>query len=105
MTTPTGTLLGFVLGALHRHDGSPTIVYVRRSLNDGGTWTAAAPILLDPANRTHFTGAAIVDPTTGAVHYMYQQDVGTDGPPGCAGCVQRMVTSHDGGLSWTAPAS
>jgi hypothetical protein len=33
VTTPNGTLLAFVLGALHRHDGSPTIVCpLRRTL-------------------------------------------------------------------------
>ena len=111
VTTPSGTLLAFVLGALHRHDGSPTIIYLRRSVDNGSTWLPATPILLDPTNRTHFTGAALVDVKGGAVHYLFQTDVytadpvtGPRGPAACPGCIQRIITSHDDGANWTKPA-
>eukprot|EP00729_Bicosta_minor_P007398 gene7398-18685_t len=115
VTTVKGTLLAFVLGALHRHDNSPTIIYLRRSVDYGATWSTAAPILLDPTNATHFTGAAIVDPATSAIHYLFQQDgpgaggEATLGDKGdrlisCPGCMQHIISSHDDGVTWSKPA-
>jgi sialidase-1 len=133
VTTGKDTLLAFVLGAIHRHDGSPTIIFLRRSVDNGTTWSTATPVLLDPSNKTHYTGAAVVDPATNAVHYLYQEDVYQSDPAGgggaadapfhinhrpagappppppppsarpCGGCVQRITSSYDDGLSWTTP--
>ena len=75
---------------------------MRRSVDDGLTWSTATPVLLDPTNRTHFTGAAVVDPRTHTVHYVFQEDVA--GAKDCTvGCAQRIVSSHDDGISWSTP--
>lgn len=59
-------------------------------------------MLLDPTNRTHFTGAAVVDPATHTVYYVFQEDAA--GVKDCrAGCVQRIISSRDDGITWSEP--
>jgi hypothetical protein len=79
--------------------------------NDGLTWSAPVRIPLDPTSSTvdHFLPAIGTDPTTGAatahlslLYYFYPVS-------NCTGSTcalnAAMVTSQDGGASWTVPTS
>jgi len=70
VATPKGTLLAFVMGRMHRTEDTPNIVYIRRSFDDGASWTEAVAMLNDPSNRTRFGGAPVVCPRTGAVTFV-----------------------------------
>ena len=62
VSTPRGTLLAIINGRMHRRDVTPNIIYLRRSVDDGATWSEAVPMLSDPNNATEYGGAPIVDP-------------------------------------------
>ena len=94
--TTKGTLLAFVQGRMHRTDATPTIVYMRRSTDGGATWAEPVPILSDPTNRTDYLGEPIVDPATGAIHFLWSGDNGTR----CSACYLHITSSADDGLSW-----
>ena len=61
VTTLKGTLLAFCAGRFHRTDMTPNIIYLRRSEDDGLTWTPAQVVLSDPKNGTEYGGAPVVD--------------------------------------------
>ena len=101
IATPNGTLLAFVMGRMHRTDSSPNIVYLRRSFDDGTSWEPAQPILSDPMNRTVYGGAPVINPVTGAVIFVHNQQVG--GSHGCGGCLLWGTSSTDDGATWSTP--
>ena len=88
---------------MHQTDITPTIVYVRRSTDNGKTWSKATAVLNDPKNRTLFSGAAVVDPKSGAIHYVHQEMLFRSASDGCSGCHLHITSSYDDGLSWSAP--
>eukprot|EP01079_Euglenida_sp_SAG-EU17-18_P000165 gene165-2360_t len=103
VTSCNGTLLAFIMvnrcadrlpwdlgmGRFHRTDATPNIVYLRRSFDDGETWTPASRVLQDPHNRTEFGGAPVVDPATGMIHFIHNAATG----PGCSACGLRVTSS------------
>jgi len=103
VTTLNGTLLAFVAGRMHRTDITPNILYLRRSEDDGATWTPAQAVLQDPHNRTEYGGAPVVDPATGKVHLIFTANV--FGAAGCTGCPLHVTSSGDGGRTWSPPRS
>ena len=100
VSTPSGTLLAIINGREHRRDVTPNIIYLRRSVDDGATWSDAVPLLSDPNNATEYGGAPVVDPT-GAITYVHTKYV--FGSHGCGGCVQWGTRSVDDGLTWSTP--
>ena len=101
VATPSGTLLAFVMGRMHRTDYTPNIVYLRRSIDDGATWSEAEAILSDPHNRTMFGGVPVVDPSTGTVTFVHNQAVLGDEAMRCSGCMLWGMTSTDDGATWS----
>ena len=101
VTTPRGTLLAFIDGRLRRHDITPTIIYLRRSTDDGRTWSAPTPVLQDPTNHTEFSGEPVVDPLTGVVHFVYNAASFVRHAPPCSACTHFVTRSGDDGLTWT----
>lgn len=79
---------------------TPNIIYLRRSVDAGATWTKAVALLRDPQNGTEFGGAPVVDPMTGNVHLVYTADVFEKR---CSGCPQWIISSTDDGASWSTP--
>ncbi|HEY5094525.1 MAG TPA: sialidase family protein [Candidatus Eremiobacteraceae bacterium] len=79
------------------------------SSKDGATWSAAAPIPIDPLNSTidHFIPGFAVDPNTKgssahlALTYYYYPNVNC-GKFTCK-LHAAMISSHDGGASWAPP--
>ena len=101
VSTPSGTLLAIINGREHRRDVTPNIIYLRRSVDDGATWSDAVPMLSDPNNATEYGGAPVVDPVSGAITYVHTKFV--FGSHGCGGCVQWGTRSVDDGLTWSTP--
>ena len=102
LTSSNGTLLAFIAGRFHRTDMTPNIIYLRRSFDDGATWTEAAAILNDPTNRTEFGGAPVLCPKTGAIILVHTQNGPSSGGP-CPACLQWQMESHDHGATWSEP--
>ena len=100
VTTNNGTLLAFVAGRMHRTDYTPNLIYLRRSVDYGASWSPAVAILFDPANRTEFGGQPIVDESTGAIHYLYNA---ANSHIKCSACKLNIITSKDDGQTWSAP--
>ena len=101
VATSNGTLLAFVMGRMHRTDATPNIVYLRRSHDDGATWEKAVPVLNDPTNRTMYGGAPVIDPVTGAVHFVH--NAANWGARDCSACILKVISSYDNGATWSAP--
>ena len=100
VTTRSGTLLALIAGRFHRTDITPNIIYMRRSVDSGATWSVAVPILSDPANHTMYSGAPVVDPTTGKIHFIFSASHFRH----CDGCPLHITTSGDDGMTWSTPA-
>ena len=71
VTAPNGDVLAFALGRFHRTDATPNIVYFRRSTDNGNTFQPPAVLLSDPNNGTEYGGVPVVDPVSGAIHYVH----------------------------------
>lgn len=99
-TTLKGTLLAFVAGRFHRTDITPNILYLRRSVDNGKTWTPAQALLQDPTNGTEYGGAPIVDLQTGRVNFVFSANVFHKK---CSGCNLHMTSSNDDGITWSVP--
>ena len=51
VSTPRGTLLAIINGREHRRDVTPNIIHLRRSVDDGATWSDAVPLLRRSSRR------------------------------------------------------
>jgi len=97
VSSTNGTLLAFIMGRFHRRDNTPNIVYLRRSFDDGKTWLPPAIVLSDPNNATEYGGAPVVDPATGAIHFIHN----AANRARCSACQLRVTSSFDHGHTWS----
>ena len=100
VTSLNGTLLAFIAGRFHRTDITPNNIYLRRSLDAGKTWLPAQTVLTDPHNGTEYSGAPVVDPATGTIHYIFTANVFGHA---CSGCAQHIMSTTDDGATWSVP--
>jgi hypothetical protein len=93
--------------SFHTNCSANDMVFI--SSTDGTTWSAPAPIPIDPPNGKvdHFIPGFAVDQTTKgnsahlALAYYYYKDVNC-GPATCK-LFAGMISSHDSGTSWGSP--
>ena len=104
VSTLNGTLLAFVAGREHRTDYTPNIIYLRRSQDDGATWTEAVPVLEDPTNCTEFDVTPVVDASDGRIHLIHHRRPWCGHHMGCPMCLLWDAVSSDDGATWGAAA-
>jgi len=104
VSTLNGTLLAFVAGREHRTDYTPNIIYLRRSQDDGATWTEAVPVLEDPTNCTEFDVTPVVDASDGRIHLIHHRLPWCGHHMGCPKCLLWDAVSSDDGATWGAAA-
>ena len=100
ITSLRGTLLAFAYGKYHRTDSTPNQIFLRRSEDDGITWTAAREVIYDTTNRTEFYGAPLLDAHTGRMTYLFAL---YKWHTPAIGCALHSVASDDDGKTWSQP--
>ena len=103
VTMQNGTLVVIAQGKLlTQHDRGPTQVLLRRSHNNGATWSTPAVVLSDPHNRSQFDATLTYLPASDALLLVYQQ---SDPTKHCGACVSFVRRSTDFGRSWSSPTT
>lgn len=111
ITTTKGTLLAFCEGRKNGAGDTGDIdVLVKRSANEGGTWSEQQ-VIWDDSINTCGNPCAVVDESTGTIWLLLTHNLGCDKEPDIAKKTARstrtvwVTKSHDDGLSWSKPAN
>jgi BNR repeat-like domain len=77
----------------------PTMLSISRSTDQGATWSRSIPVaVLDPTDNSFFANAA-----EGPTGTLYVSWISAD--PGGASYALQLISSSDGGASWSLPAT
>ncbi|CAG0918799.1 unnamed protein product [Notodromas monacha] len=69
--TPTGSLLAFAEARRRKDSFSDVMILMRRSLDQGKTWSKAAKLVKAKKNQTFFSPAPVVDMRNGVVSVLF----------------------------------
>ncbi len=89
-----GTIMAFSEGRLRRGDASPHHIVLKRSRDNGRTWTASRIIVKSDGNSCYANPTPVID-KKGTLHLFYAQNFHNDSSK------LFQITSKDNGNSWS----
>ena len=109
LATPSGAVLAICEGRKRdRSDSGDIDLVVRRSVDNGRTWSGLQ-VIWDDGDNTCGNPCAVVDRATGVIWLLMTHNLGTDREPeiiaqtSTASRTVWVCSSADDGLTWTAP--
>lgn len=104
--TPDNTVLAFAEGRYQTCDAGPRDIELRRSTDDGRTFTASQIVVPSDGTTESFGNpTALVDRRTDTVFLFYNEGFREAGNTTCSADSARVFyrTSHDDGRTWSGP--
>ncbi|MGC4938102.1 exo-alpha-sialidase [Kribbella sp. DT2] len=102
---PDDTILVATEGRHEVCDAGPRDLLVRRSSDGGNTWEATQTLVASVDGQSWGNPAFVVDRTTGGIFLFYMLSLRLPENTTCSGDIGDlyMISSADGGRTWTAP--
>lgn len=104
---PDDTILVATEGRHEVCDAGPRDLLVRRSTDGGDTWTATETLVASVDGQSWGNPAFVVDRVTGGIFLFYQLSIRLPENTSCSGDIGElyMISSADGGRTWSQPAA
>jgi sialidase-1 len=102
ITTRNGSLVAIAQGKLFgRGDSGATNIMLRRSDNNGASWSAPSVVLSDPLKKSAFDAVLAYEPQDDTLMVLFH-DTCANMSKVCGPCVSSLKRSSDLGVTWSA---